>query len=102
MKTTCQNAKQQQKPKSLQLKSLFQHFCCGKYNKNGPKKPKRYRNKPKKNDIVVENTTMAKISCSGANGGNDVKSTTFLYKNTLKNHSFYANMRAVEMTKIKT
>ena len=70
--------------------------------KNGPKKPKRYRNKPKKNDIVVENTTMAKISCSGANGGNDVKSTTFLYKNTLKNHSFYANMKAVEMTKIKT
>ena len=53
-------------------------------------------------DIVVENTTMAKISCSGANGGNDVKSTTFLYKNTLKNHSFYANMKAVEMTKIKT
>lgn len=90
------------KAKKLTIKKFVLAFLLWQVQQKWSKKPKRYRNKPKKNDIVVENTTMAKISCSGANWGNDVKSTTFLYKNTLKNHSFYANMKAVEMTKIKT
>lgn len=87
--------------KSLQLKSLFWPFCCNEYNEKYKNKPKRNRNKPKQYSIVVKNTTMDKKCCSSHNWGNDVKSTTFLYKSVLKKWGFCASMKSVEMTKTK-
>ena len=41
-----------------------------------------------------------KICCSRPNRGVVVKSTTFLFKNVLKNYGFCDSMKTVEMTKI--